>query len=94
MQKEIDLHSMNYEDALKIFIQKYNEFLSQGYCGEICIIHGYGANRLEANPVIMGKLRSYLSKQQGKLLYRLDLNPGVTYVKPIERLIWKGKKKR
>lgn len=27
MYKEIDLHGMNYEDALRIFIQKYNEMI-------------------------------------------------------------------
>ena len=29
MYNEIDLHGMNYEDALRIFIQKYNEILKK-----------------------------------------------------------------
>lgn len=94
MYHEIDLHDMNYEDALRIFIIKYNEILRKKDNKEICIIHGYGSKQLESSAVLKRKLQSYLSRQKGKLTYRLTLNPGVTYVKPISVLEWKGKKKK
>lgn len=43
MYHEIDLHDMNYEDALRIFIIKYNEILRKKDNKEICVIHGYGS---------------------------------------------------
>lgn len=94
MYNEIDLHGMNYEDALRIFIQKYNEILKKKEKREICVIHGYGSKRLDSSAVLRENLRNYLSKQKGKLKYRLDLNPGVTYVVPIAFLEERGKRKK
>lgn len=92
MYNEIDFHDMTYEDALRIFIIKYNQMLRSGDRREICIIHGYGSKYLDRSSILRTKLRAYLSRQRGKLEYRLDLNPGVTYVKPISILEGKGKK--
>lgn len=92
MYNEIDFHDINYEDALRIFIMKYNEMLRNKDRREIRIIHGYGSKHLDCSAVLRTKLRAYLSRQRGKLEYRLDLNPGVTYVKPILILEGKGKK--
>ncbi|CAL7871875.1 Smr/MutS family protein [Fusobacterium necrophorum] len=94
MYKEIDLHGMNYEDALRIFIQKYNEMIRKKEKKEICVIHGYGSKRLDSSAVLQEKLRKFLSKQKGKLFYRVDLNPGVTYVMPIMLLEERGKRKK
>lgn len=94
MYNEIDLHGMNYEDALRIFIQKYNEILKKKEKREICVIHGYGSKRLDSSAVLRENLRNYLSKQKGKLKYRLDLNPGVTYVILIAFLEERGKRKK
>lgn len=91
---EIDLHHMNFETALKIFIQKYNHFYRQGGKGEICIIHGYGSGVLDHSPVIGTKIREYLSRNKGNLKYRLDMNPGVTYVTPLKTLPLPKKKKK
>lgn len=79
---EIDLHQMNFDTALKIFIEKYNQALRKGYRGEICVIHGYGAGHLDKTPVIRTKLREYLGRNRIFLSVRLDMNPGVTYVTP------------
>ncbi|MGL5122892.1 MAG: Smr/MutS family protein [Fusobacteriaceae bacterium] len=82
--KEIDLHHMNSDDALKIFIIKYNNFFKSGYRDEIRIIHGYGSGTLLSTDIIRTKLRIFLKKNSSKLNFRLDLNPGVTYVKPLQ----------
>lgn len=86
MYNEIDLHSLDYKVALQLFKKKYNEAISKKDKREILIIHGYGANKLEHNPIIAIKLREFLSKNSDKLKYRLTINPGVTYVIPISRL--------
>ena len=76
MYNEIDLHGMNYEDALRIFIQKYNEILKKKEKREICVIHGYGSKRLDSSAVLRENLRNYLSKQKGKLKIKSRLNVG------------------
>lgn len=82
----IDLHLMDSETAIRIFKKKYNEALKKKDKREIKIIHGYGANKFDVNPVIRDKIRDFLSRNKSKLKYRLDLNPGVTYVLPKEIL--------
>ncbi|MGL6063535.1 MAG: Smr/MutS family protein [Fusobacteriaceae bacterium] len=84
--KEIDLHQMNSDDALKIFIIKYNNFFKSGYRDEIKVIHGYGSGTLLSTDIIRTKLRFFLKKHSSALNFRLDLNPGITYVKPIKVL--------
>ncbi|MGL4253066.1 MAG: Smr/MutS family protein [Fusobacteriaceae bacterium] len=91
---EIDLHNMNFDTALKIFIQKYNNFYKQGGKGEVRVIHGYGAGVLDRNPVICTKIREYFSRNRENLRYRLDMNPGVTYVTPLKLLSVPKKKKK
>ncbi|MDY5306382.1 Smr/MutS family protein, partial [Fusobacterium gastrosuis] len=49
---------------------------------EILIIHGYGAYKLDHTPILAIKIREFLSRNKDKLEYRLDINPGVTYVTP------------
>ncbi|MGL4402242.1 MAG: Smr/MutS family protein [Fusobacteriaceae bacterium] len=91
---EIDLHHMNFETALKIFIQKYNHFYKQNGKGEVRVIHGYGSGVLDKNSVICTKIREYFSRNKGNLRYRLDMNPGVTYVTPLKLLSVSKKKKK
>lgn len=92
---EIDLHHMNYDTALKIFVQKYNSFFKQNGKVEIRIIHGYGAGVLDGNAVIRENLRKFLAKNRDSLSYRLDMNLGVTYVTPKTSLkLSKNEKKR
>lgn len=92
MYHEIDFHGMSYEDALRVFIMKYNQIVRSGDKREIRIIHGYGSKYLDSSAILQTKIRAYLSRQKGKLEYRLDLNPGVTYVRPISVLERKGKR--
>ena len=92
--KEIDLHDMDYETALKVFISKYNSIYRTGYTKEIKVIHGYGAGTLLGKGVIKEKIRGYFSRNGEFLKYRLDLNPGVTYVTPFGLLpVVKGRRK-
>ncbi|MGL5124492.1 MAG: Smr/MutS family protein [Fusobacteriaceae bacterium] len=92
--KEIDLHDMDYETALKVFINKYNSLYKSGYIREIRVIHGYGAGTLLGKGVIREKIRGYFSRNTEYLKYRVDLNPGVTYVTPFGLLpLKKGRKK-
>lgn len=90
---EIDLHDMNYDTALKIFVQKYNHIYRSGYKGEIKIIHGYGSGSLLSTDIIRTKIRQYLNKNKNHLKIRLDMNPGATYVTPLTLLPIKKNKK-
>ncbi|MBQ3437542.1 MAG: Smr/MutS family protein [Fusobacterium sp.] len=82
MYNEIDLHNLDFKIAIQLFKRKYNEALRKKDRREILIIHGYGAYKFDHRPVLAIKLREYLSKNRDKLDYRLDINPGVTYVNP------------
>lgn len=83
MYNEIDLHSLDFKIAIQLFKKKYNEAIKRNDKREILIIHGYGANKLDHNPVLATNIRAFLSKNKDKLEYRVSINPGVTYVKPI-----------
>ena len=48
MYNEIDLHQMNFDDALRVFITKYNSLYKKGERREIMVIHGYGSKFLES----------------------------------------------
>lgn len=84
---EIDLHSLDFKTAISLFKKKYNLALSSKDRREIMLIHGYGAYKFEHNAVLAKKIREYLAKNTDKLNYRLDINPGVTYVTPILKLL-------
>lgn len=86
MYNEIDLHNLNFDDALRVFISKYNKLYKIGERKEIMVIHGYASNRLDFTPVIKIKIREYFSRNKEYLKVRLDLNPGVTYVTPLKLL--------
>lgn len=86
MYNEIDLHNLDFKVALLIFKKKYNEALKKKDKREILIIHGYGANKLDHDPILATNLRTFLSKNKDKLNYRLSINPGITYVTPILKL--------
>ena len=83
MYNEIDLHQMNFDDALRVFITKY-----------IMVIHGYGSKFLDSTPVIRTKIREYFLRNKECVKMRLDMNPGVTYVMPLKPLPLPKKKKR
>ncbi len=82
MYNEIDLHNLDFKLAIQVFKRKYNESLRKNDKREILIIHGYGAYKLDHTPILAIKIREFLSRNKDKLEYRLDINPGVTYVTP------------
>ena len=84
MYNEIDLHYMNFDDALRVFITKYNALYKRGERKEIKVIHGYGSKTLDGEAVIRTKLRAYFSRNRDCVKVRLDLNEGVTYVTPLK----------
>ena len=86
MYNELDLHSLDFKVALSVFKKKYNEALKKKDRREILVIHGYGDNKVGHKAVLATNLRNFLSNNRDKLSYRLDTNPGVTYVTPISRL--------
>lgn len=86
MYNEIDLHNLDSKVAIQIFKKKYNEAIRKKDKREILIIHGYGANKLDHTPILAIKIRDFLSRNKNKLDYRLDINPGITYVVPIAKL--------
>ena len=57
MYNEIDLHQMNFDDALRVFITKYNSLYKKGERREIMVIHGYGSKFLDSTPVIRTKIK-------------------------------------
>lgn len=86
MYNEIDLHNLDSKVAIQLFKKKYNEAIRKKDKREILIIHGYGANKLDHTPILAIKIRDFLSRNKNKLDYRLDINPGITYVVPIAKL--------
>lgn len=94
MYNEIDLHYMNFDDALRVFITKYNALYKSGERKEIKVIHGYGSKTLDGEAVIRTKLRAYFSRNRDCVKVRLDLNEGVTYVTPLKNLPLPKKKNK
>ena len=86
MYNELDLHNLEFKVALSVFKRKYNEALKKKDRREILVIHGYGANKLGHKAVLATNLRNFLSNNRDKLSYRLDINPGITYVTPMSKL--------
>lgn len=93
MYNEIDLHQRNFDDALRVFITKYNALYKKGERKEIKVIHGYGSKFLDGEAVIRTKIRQFFSKNKDCVRMRIDLNPGVTYVMPLKNLPQPKKKK-
>ena len=74
MYNEIDLHQMNFDDALRVFITKYNSLYKKGERREIMVIHGYGSKFLDSTPVIRTKIREYFLRNKECVKMRLDMN--------------------
>lgn len=73
MYNEIDLHQMNFDDALRVFITKYNSLYKKGERREIMVIHGYGSKFLDSTPVIRTKIREYFLRNKECVKMRLDM---------------------
>lgn len=80
----IDLHNMNRDEALRFFIQKYNEAFKAGYRDEIIVIHGYGSSG--KGGIIKKTFKEFLDAHKTSVSYRVDVNPGATLVTPLGRI--------
>ncbi len=80
----IDLHEMNRNEAIRFFIDKYNEAFKSGYRGEITVIHGYGSSG--RGGVIKKELKGFLDSHREYLTYTVDTNPGATLVTPLKAI--------
>lgn len=77
----IDLHHMNRNEAIRFFIDKYNEAVKSGR-KEITVIHGYGSSG--KGGVIKKELINFFDLHTSYLSYTTDSNPGATLVFPIK----------
>lgn len=75
----IDLHHMNRNEAIRFFIDKYNEAVRSGR-KEITVIHGYGSSG--RGGVIKKELLNFFDLHSSYLSYTVDSNPGATLVFP------------
>ncbi len=88
MTREIDLHGLTVDEAIRRFAAEYNALFERGYRDRIEIIHGYGSSG--TGGVIRRRLRSFLSANADRFSQITEGdalgNPGVTYVYPKGRL--------
>lgn len=80
----IDLHGYTVDEALRVFVERYNVEARRRWPEPIQVIHGYGASGEGGE--IRRRLRKYLKENSECLSYdqgeRLMGNPGVTIVYP------------
>ena len=81
----IDLHNMNYYEAIRHFIRRYNELLKSGSTELIEVVHGYGASG--KGGVIKRRLQAYLKEHRDYLDFEFNssskgINQGCTLVLP------------
>lgn len=85
---QIDLHGYTVDEALRVFISRYNEEAGRRRPESIRVIHGYGASG--EGGAIRRRLRRFLASSRDYLDYdrgeRLFGNPGVTVVYPVRPL--------
>jgi hypothetical protein len=82
--RSIDLHGCNRAEAIRQFVDFYNDQVRSGYQGFIEVVHGYGSSG--AGGVIKRELRKYLEANVDRLEMFIPGggigNPGVTKVYP------------
>lgn len=81
---ELDLHNKTTNEALKYFIEKYNEVVKNNCNCSIYVIHGYGSSGKGGK--IKKVLHNYLKENLQYLKYEFDSNPGATIVYPKKAL--------
>lgn len=78
----LDLHGMRVAEALRVFVQAYNQRVARGDRTQIRVIHGYGSEGGEG--AIGRELRRYLARHAIEFMAGEDfsINPGFTVVYP------------
>jgi hypothetical protein len=79
---KIDLHHLNVNDAIRIFIEKYNENYKKEE--KIEVIHGYGSGGKGGK--IKKEFQKFIKQNNKFLKYEIPLNPGATYIYPKKML--------
>lgn len=71
--QEIDLHGYSAAQALSVFIELYNKYVSLNLIGELKIIHGYGSSG--KGGIIRNNLRYFNAKGKEKIYKSISLYP-------------------
>lgn len=79
---KIDLHHLTVNEALRIFIEKYNKYYKTEK--KIEVIHGYGSGGQGGK--IKKAFHKFLSNNKEFLQSEVSLNPGLTYIYPKKKL--------
>jgi hypothetical protein len=81
---EVDLHDHTWDEAVRVFVDFYNQHMRTGSRAPLRVIHGYGSTGREGT--IRRKLRSFLGEAAASLDWKpgedLEGNAGVTIVYP------------
>jgi hypothetical protein len=81
---ELDVHGLTIGEAMKRFVDFYNQHLRDGFRGELRIIHGWGSSGEGGK--IRPKLRQLLADAGANLTWKagedVEGNPGITIVYP------------
>ena len=84
VSRSIDLHGCTVSEAMRQFIDFYNDCIRSGYQGVIEVIHGYGS--CVPGGAIQQELRRYLAVNSDRLEMYIAGdsvgNPGITKVYP------------
>lgn len=87
--RELDLHGLTVDDALKTFVQFYNHEIKHGSREAIRVVHGYGSSG-EGGKIRL-RLRQLLAGAAASLAWKpgeeIEGNLGVTIVYPQKVLL-------
>lgn len=81
---EIDLHELTVNDAIRIFIEKYNLIYKGGHRSKVEVIHGYGSSGKGGK--IKKAFKKFCEEHKKYLKVEYTSNPGITIVYPKEKL--------
>lgn len=81
---EIDLHDLSVNEAIRIFIEKYNKAFKNGYKGKISVIHGYGSSGQGGK--IKRAFKTFSEEHKKFLKVEYTINPGITDVYPLKAI--------
>lgn len=80
----LDLHGMRVAEAMRVFVQAYNQRVARGDASPLRVIHGYGSSGGEG--AIGRELRRFLARHADAATFMagedFSINPGFTIVFP------------